>query len=409
MGYPVAYRRGSRGFRAASVAAPSQDPRAVPAPANDNIRMPKPANDNRRLFLDTRKVLARQLARQVTRGVGRLVPELRPVMEFAGIMANLVPLAAVGTGYQGYPAIDAWATTGGFTCEGACVGGGAFNTTVINGVSGCGDFLPTFLSCLTNQVREGFIGDDLVFPDLGNHDRWALFTGEVQDPAPGVPRMQIQRQVYSPEAGPDGMPGFTAEYVVIPATVGVYVQPVAVPWGDPWSYPILWPVRQPSFSPAPGRSLAREVGPAPVRARDLNTTVTVRVRDGRVTRTTRHLPPGGRPPKRTRERKYGMSAGAIKILRAAQKVMHGVTESRDWINAIYHAIPYAPKSIRSVDGQLRFIWQHYADIDGYRMISNLMNNQQMDRYYGKIFGQLARELRNRGIVLGPAGTGNLPH
>lgn len=90
-------------------------------------------------------------------------------------------------------------------------------------------------------------------------------------------------------------------------------------------------------------------------------------------------PPNGQPPgPGTRERK-------VRVARAIYQVINFATESVDWVNAFYFALPREYWSrYDSVADKARKVYEHYDELDSNRLFENIIYMELQDRAIGML-------------------------
>lgn len=168
-----------------------------------------------------------------------------------------------------------------------------------------------------------------------------------------------------------------------------------VPGRTPRQEPVVEPGAVPGQAPAPGL--------APVPTREFSF-----MPNGKTKTSARPRPHRRRPPqKRVKERKMGFRAG-FGVFGAAMKVFGGLTEAGDFVEALWSAMPekYREYSYHKGHRQnpskwrmARNIYRQWDKINAARAVSNVMQQQMMDKVIGSFAGshgfqssQLSRRL-----------------
>lgn len=200
-------------------------------------------------------------------------------------------------------------------------------------------------------------------------------------------------QQSAPPAGwrPEQSPQFLPVYDTPPGVdYPPWIDPMGAPINKPapdwpalprWAKPLIKPEAEPNPATDP------QVGPEPARRVDPNTGPTIVIEPGQQTRANPgKLSKPARPPKYTRERKAVIAVGGV-----VRKLVNGVTETKDLIDALWKALP---KDCKGHSGTLQSrMWDLYkcwSRIDIPNAIWNVISNEAQDRFYGKI-GQLGRK------------------
>jgi len=104
-----------------------------------------------------------------------------------------------------------------------------------------------------------------------------------------------------------------------------------------------------------------------------------------------------KPPRRFRERKLRGSLLSTSLL---GKILNAVTEFDDFVDAFYGAFPRGYHMIPTtwwtdplgkkhpsqptLQAKIQFVYDHWADIDSYKIGQNLWVNEVIDRFYGRV-------------------------
>lgn len=376
----------------------------LPRAANDNIRPPSPsmipASSATSLLLDAALMLSPW---------GRALSLLMGLYELYQLL-NEEPDKNIN---------QAWAPGGYTVCpgEGGCQGPYGYTTL---GAGACGPTLPNRCGNRSGALTK--------LPIVGTPSRIIVYGKP--DPLTGFFQPHIVFNKLG--AGPFRSPEFVTDWpievpdlagspeprpAINPETQPQYDpmnEPIKNPWLEPDPFPYeLVPYREPNPDRSPVEQPWR--GPLPpVRIRpdertDPRRRPDVRPdqkgdRDTRIeTRTdprTRLRPltriidvprtPPSRPGKNTRERKY--RAGLTGTLRV---VVNAITESRDFIEALWKALPKDKRSRPEkgrrkvfVQQMLKDLYDNWLDLDLPRAVKEVIANELQDRLYGKA-GQLS--------------------
>jgi len=410
--YPVAYRRGARerGFQPPRAANDNQ-PRRGWSPANDNI--PRGQNNAARSVPTRAASSLTRLGglRTAAMVAGRLVPWVNAAL----LAYSLYEL------WQYYrQASDLPVPGGDWTVTTTCLSGSpigymthrshcAKNTIMFNDASQAwmnnadiGDKMSSFRNWNTSGSRQA---DLQLYEKVGDN-------GTASEPAPGLLPLPNPGVLPEPVVEPMDLP------IGVPVPVPAPMPFPAIPWARP--NPYRDPREQPQVGPGPtptyrpGRIVLPRVAPAPWYIPTVPVPATTPLPAGQpvpgavptpavipinvpslgsVTTTlsprssfrrapeTSPIHARKRPPSGVKERKVRIN------LRGALGVVGLVTESLDWLNALYDALPdeYKVKGKRSNQierGQA--VFDHFDKIDIAKAIQNLLINHIEDKVIGKL-------------------------
>lgn len=372
-----------------------QGPVQLPTPANDNrppLRVPRPANDNVPPARPRVPPAVKQLGGIARRGLrffppGRLLDAGLEVYELYRGRAE-----TAGGQQLEYP---------GWNLAGQC------NSLPIHRYINTTQSL--LGACLTGQTVGSAYPVSQPVPT--SYTRIMLYN--VYRTEFGFERGRTVATFWREAPGPAQLP----RWVEAPGRLPIWRPPLKVPYPalDPFSLPIGQPVSTPKpipyralpyLKPNPWRSpseqtirMPRTVGrarPEGLGSIELYPNPGNRIRPGHA------LKPA---PKGTKERKfriYSIRAGS-----ALGRSLSVVTEAKDFVDAIYDALPDKYKRRwHSPHEKAWLIYRHFLEIDVAEAIQNVIENQIEDWILGKAAQQMAKASRRRGspfgLTVGPA-------
>lgn len=462
-GYPTAYRRGSRGFRPTT---PTESPTIPNWWEQPNIAPKRraPRRDHRRYYIEPLKKYSPEWFREKLReeqrvdralsggrNFGRLPPGVlgglsaagRRMMRAFGYGPAGIAREAAVTLLQMLSQNDAGYYIGStaitFFASGGVNLGPATNWTHSCSYSpvdpemyrwGLGSAPPSPNPCanvvggfpgpIFNQVPTGFFsGADISLPSNGAWN-WLYFGPEAGPPAPPGTRMHLRQRIWisAAQAGKTLVwnPARTITGFTYPPELPYFPQldPDTAPIGHPAPQPARLPYRMlPHVKPdVKNRVMHAQRGPhSPVRPR-LDKPV---VGPGVVIVPPVRPPPDPPdpptpprprpPPPRTKEGKFGASAGGRALAWAARGLSAGenvLTEAKDFVNALWKALPTSSKRKYggSLKGKLNALYNDFDKIDWGKAFGNLVANEIEDRTIGRAIGKGGRQARRVGITYG---------
>lgn len=402
--YPAAYRAAARARGIQPQRGAANDNWKPPSPANDNKALPRPANDN----FPKPKSNTRALVRAGVGQFRRLVPYIGDFADLAFRYYNMqeaMPGYAFSGAYQLVPGSELCARTPEYM---------SFSSS--NGLT------PPY--CLTNQtpnpVYENF--DQPAPASNVNSIRMWEYTGCFLNP--GVPvtlcpvpnRRWAQAAIYTRVSGvANPAPKLMNAYPFSPSipVENVSLNPNAIPIGSgmPLQRPV--PFAQAAQARVVKEKLYEWIAPSrfyPIPSTEaqpvliprgqipLNAPFEMSVNVTNQKRGPAHVrrPPG----RRTKERKLILS-----LTGAAAIPMNLVTESLDFVNALYEALPQRYRYRGKSDQQHRIeaVYRHFDKIEIDKAIKNLVVNQVQDAVIGKIGRLQARSYREMYNLYGVRG------
>lgn len=239
--------------------------------------------------------------------------------------------------------------------------------------------------------------------------------GEVWGPGAGIRHYTDIGWERTPTTPPDAVPDYQQGTVILPGS-SPQVAPlpgwrnVPVPEVERRLDPDLVPVGQPAPQwPLPWRILPlrpvspnREVGPHPGEVR--STPRWIEPVGFRSTPGVRGVQPYT-PPEFPRPPEPGVKEGKLNTgTRAVMQVMNALSEVGDLIDSLWRALPRTAQTRRKgeLTGRAQKaldVYRNFHLLDGYEAISNIIEDEAKDRFYGKlgrINAKLAKRLRPHG-------------
>lgn len=110
-------------------------------------------------------------------------------------------------------------------------------------------------------------------------------------------------------------------------------------------------------------------------------------------------PPGYKPPftppgRGVKERKW---IAAVASSSPLGRIVNGVTEGADLVEAFYGALPDYLKGCRTLQCKLAALYEHWDKVNMLQAIANIVANQVEDRIIGGVGSHLGRANRNNGL------------
>jgi len=426
----IGYRSGARGYQTRVTWGYTAGGRSAA-----NLNTPEPANRGLPHGFNSRAAVANAVEKGFTRGTAwvlgktRVLGRLSPYLQTGLMIADAaIPVVEWALGQTAVPGVEAGFDFSGFGGVTYCVGDCApfpngremYNVYIWSpdGATACQALGP----CIAYQVPAGYTGSDITLPYFVS---WLYGPYDVVVATGAAQASGDRFAIHETWRIPGGAQGATLPWIAgTPGVDGVpsafySPAPLAVPFPalDPFTLPIQAPVSEPAplpwrllpaMRPNPFRAINSERGYRVGRVEPKQKEISVELTDTGVL-VSRRPPRLPSRPSRTREHKVKGGTALERVVRTLQRGAHSFTEMRDFINAIYNALPKRFQTAgKKPQDRVRAILEHWRFLDPVAVVQNLEYNELEDRFLGRAFGKVSRGARRHGVTLGPGGYGLVP-